>query len=34
MEFITSLIDIVLHIDKYLDMLVQTYGVWAYLIIF
>ncbi|RJE48076.1 MULTISPECIES: DedA family protein [unclassified Dehalobacter] len=34
MEFITSLIDVVLHIDKYLGMLVQTYGAWAYLIIF
>ncbi len=34
MEFLTSFIDIVLHLDKHLQMLVQNYGTWVYLILF
>jgi len=34
MELISALIDFVLHIDKHLDVLIQGYGVWVYLILF
>jgi len=34
MEFITSLIDIVLHIDKHLVEIVNDYQSWTYLIMF
>lgn len=34
MELISSFFDIVLHLDKHLQMLVQNYGVWVYLILF
>jgi membrane-associated protein len=34
MEFLTGFIDVVLHLDKHLQMLVQNYGVWVYLILF
>ncbi len=34
MEYVTALIDIVLHLDKYLAVLVQQYGVWIYAILF
>jgi len=34
MELISTLIDFVLHIDKHLDVLIQGYGVWVYLILF
>lgn len=34
MEYLTSLIDIVLHLDKHLAVLVQQYGVWIYAILF
>jgi membrane-associated protein len=34
MEFITSLIDIVLHLDAHLLVLVQQYGMWVYAILF
>lgn len=34
MELLTTFIDIVLHLDKYLQVLVQDYGVWIYLILF
>ena len=34
MEVISSFFDIVLHLDKHLQMLVQDYGVWVYLILF
>lgn len=30
MENITYLLDLILHIDKHLDVIVQQYGVWAY----
>jgi len=28
------MIDIVLHIDKYLDIIIQTFGIWSYIILF
>lgn len=34
MEFITYFIDVVLHLDKHLALLVQSYGVWVYAILF
>ncbi|MFN7926956.1 MAG: DedA family protein [Blastocatellia bacterium] len=34
MEFIKHLIDIVLHLDKHLDLLIGTYQGWAYGILF
>ena len=34
MEIISWLIDFVLHLDEHLRTLVQTYGVWAYAILF
>jgi membrane-associated protein len=34
MGIITGLVDFILHIDKHLAEIVQTYGVWTYLILF
>lgn len=34
MEFITFLIDFVMHVDKYLEAFVQTYGLWVYGLLF
>ena len=34
MELLTQFIDIVLHLDKYLAVLVQQYGLWIYGILF
>jgi membrane-associated protein len=34
MEFIAAIFDFIIHIDKYLSALIQTYGVWTYLILF
>ena len=34
MEYLASFIDIVLHLDTYLVVLVQQYGVWIYAILF
>lgn len=34
MEFITWFIDIVLHLDKHLEALINSYGVWVYGILF
>ena len=34
MEYLASFIDIVLHLDKHLTMLVQQYGPWIYAILF
>jgi len=34
MELLTLFIDIVLHLDKHLALLVQQYGVWVYAILF
>jgi membrane-associated protein len=34
MEIITQLIDFILHVDKYLEVFVQSYGVWVYALLF
>lgn len=34
MEIITQLIDFVLHVDKHLVEIIQSYGAWTYLILF
>ena len=34
METITLLIDFIVHIDQYLEVFVQTYGVWVYALLF
>jgi membrane-associated protein len=34
MEFISKVIDFVLHLDTHLSGLIQTYGFWTYLILF
>ncbi|MCK0507180.1 DedA family protein [Aromatoleum anaerobium] len=34
MEIINLLIDIVMHLDKHLEALVQSYGIWIYAILF
>ena len=34
MEYLKKGIDIFLHLDKYLDTVIQNYGMWSYLILF
>ncbi len=34
MEILAQLVDVVLHLDKHLALLVQSYGVWVYAILF
>jgi len=34
MEFLTLFLDVVMHLDKHLATLVQSYGVWIYAILF
>jgi len=34
MDFIQRLFDFVLHLDKHLSALIQSYGLWTYLILF
>jgi len=34
MELIQTLIDVLLHLDKHLSVVIQQYGVWTYLILF
>ena len=34
MEFIKKIIDFVLHLDTHLSALIQSYGVWTYVILF
>jgi len=34
MDFIAKAIDFVLHLDKYLSGLIQTFGMWTYLVLF
>lgn len=34
MEFIKGAIDLVLHIDKHLAYIIQSFGVWTYLLLF
>jgi len=33
-ELIRTLIELVLHLDKHLNVIIQTYGVWTYLLLF
>jgi len=34
MDFISSVIDFILHLDKHLNEIIQTYGIWTYLLLF
>jgi len=34
MDIITTLFDFILHVDKHLEVFVQTYGVWVYALLF
>ncbi len=34
MEFISLAIDFLLHIDRYLSVIIQDFGMWSYLILF
>jgi membrane-associated protein len=34
MDFISSVIDFILHLDKHLNEIIQTYGIWSYLLLF
>lgn len=34
MEFISHLIEILLHVDKYLGLVIQDFGAWSYLLLF
>ena len=34
MEFITLILDFILHIDRYIESFVQAYGVWVYALLF
>jgi len=34
MEYITFLFDFILHVDKHLEVFVQTYGAWVYALLF
>ena len=34
MELVTFLIDFILHVDKHLEVFIQTYGAWVYALLF
>jgi len=34
MEFIRNIIDIVIHVDKHLNVVIQNFGNWSYLLLF
>lgn len=34
MEFLKNLVDLFLHLDKHLGEIIQSYGVWTYIILF
>ncbi|MGD9092474.1 MAG: hypothetical protein PVF74_06480, partial [Anaerolineales bacterium] len=34
MELIRELIDIFLHLDKYLSVIIEDFGVWTYVLLF
>jgi membrane-associated protein len=34
LEFLNTFLQILLHLDKYLDMVIRNYGVWTYAILF
>jgi membrane-associated protein len=33
-EFLSQMVDFVVHIDHHLDQIIQTYGTWTYLLLF
>jgi membrane-associated protein len=34
MQWITKIIDFILHLDKYISLLIQHFGLWTYLVLF
>jgi membrane-associated protein len=34
MELIGNLVELILHLDKHLNVIIQTYGTWTYLLLF
>ncbi|MDP3788769.1 MAG: hypothetical protein Q8R48_00015, partial [Candidatus Omnitrophota bacterium] len=34
MEFIKDIIDIIVHLDRYLDVVIKNVGNWSYLVLF
>eukprot|EP01041_Mallomonas_annulata_P024553 gene24552-biopygen17429 len=34
MELISFILDFILHVDKYLEAFVQSYGLWVYALLF
>ena len=34
MELVKNLVDLFLHLDKHLNVIIQNYGVWTYLLLF
>jgi membrane-associated protein len=34
LEILLTFIDIILHVDKYLDIIIQSFGIWSYVILF
>jgi membrane-associated protein len=34
MEFLSSIVDLFLHLDRYLDQIIRTYGTWTYALLF
>lgn len=34
MEFIREIIEIIIHIDRYLDLVIRSFGNWSYLLFF
>jgi membrane-associated protein len=34
LEILLTFIDIVLHVDRYLDIIIKTFGIWSYVILF
>lgn len=34
MDFITHIVDIFIHLDQHLNIIIQSFGIWTYLIVF
>jgi membrane-associated protein len=34
MELLVKFFDLIIHLDKYLDLLIRSYGIWTYLLLF
>ena len=34
MEFIFQIVDFILHIDRYMNIIIQQFGLWSYLLLF